>query len=257
MLLHGFGDTACVWNHLAIRIMPEFRTVAMDLRGHGDSDWDPEARYDTDTLTADLAKIVAVLNFQRMILIGHSLGAAVAIRFAADNADRVAGLVIVDFGPELDQQGIDQVVESFVNMPRTFASAEDYNKWLIDRRPLADPDQLRQLARCALRPISAGWELKADAALATGSQIAKLEVGQGRYYYRELWSALERIKCPSLLVRGVGSGVLPHDVASRMVDRTLPAGRLTTIGAAGHAVMTDNPREFSNAVAGFLTSVTA
>jgi len=258
VLLHGFGDAACVWNHLAVRIMPEFRTVTMDLRGHGDSDWDPETKYDTETLTADLTKVVASLGFERMILVGHSLGAAVAMRFAADNAARTAAVVIVDFGPELEETGVDEVVRSFIDMPRTFASAEAYAEWLIARRPLADPNQLRQLARCSLRQSpSQGWELKADAALATNSEISRLEASHGRYHMPALWPALERIKCPSLVIRGMGSGVLPSDVASRMVDRTLSAGRLVTIGGAGHAVMMDNPGEFSSSVINFLAGIAA
>jgi pimeloyl-ACP methyl ester carboxylesterase len=258
VLLHGFGDAACVWNYLAVRIMPEFRTVAMDFRGHGDSDWDPETRYDTETLTADLTKILALLGFERMILIGHSLGAAVGIRFAADNAARVAGLIIVDFGPELGEAGIDEVLRSFADTPRTFASADTYADWLTARRPLADPSQLRQLARCCLRQSpSQGWELKSDAALATNSQISRLELSQGRYRYPELWPALERIKCPTLVIRGMGSGILPHDVAARMVERALSAGRLTTIGGAGHAVMLDNPSEFTSNVINFLATVAA
>jgi pimeloyl-ACP methyl ester carboxylesterase len=258
LLLHGLGDAACVWNHLAIRIMSEFRTVAMDLRGHGDSDWDPETRYDTETLIADLAKIIAVLGFDRIILVGHSLGAAIAIRFAAENPARMAGLVIVDFGPELDEIGVNEVLRGFVDMPRTFTSAEEYTRWLIARRPLADPNQLRQFARCSLRQSpEQGWELKADAALATSSQMSNLEVGQGRYRYPELWSALERIKCPSLVIRGMASGILPHDVAVRMAEQTLSAGRLTTIGGAGHAVMMDNPGEFSSSVVNFLSGIAA
>lgn len=258
VLLHGFGDAACVWNHLAVRIMPQFRTVGMDFRGHGDSDWDPETRYDTETLTADLTNIVSLLGFERMILIGHSLGAAVAIRFAADNAARVIGLVIADFGPELDEIGVDEVVRNFVEMPRTFASTEEYAEWLIARRPLADPDQLRQLARCSLRRSpSRGWEPKADAALATNSQISRLELSEGRYRYPELWPALERIKCPALVIRGMGSGILPHDVAACMAERKLSAGRLATIDGAGHAVMMDNPAEFSSSVINFLATIAA
>jgi pimeloyl-ACP methyl ester carboxylesterase len=258
VLLHGFGDTACVWSHLAGRIMPQFYTVTVDLRGHGDSDWDPESRYDTETLTADLAKTIAVLGFERVILVGHSLGAAVAIRFAADNAARMLALVVVDFGPELEEKGVTEVVRSFVDMPRTFATAEKYTQWLTANRPLADLSQIRQFARCSLRQSpSHGWELKADAALATGSEITKLEARDGRYRYPELWPALERIKCPSLVVRGRGSGVLSPDVASRMVERTLPAGRLATIENAGHAVMMDNPSEFSSNVAKFLSGISA
>jgi pimeloyl-ACP methyl ester carboxylesterase len=256
VLLHGFGDAACVWSHLAFRIAQQFHVVAMDLRGHGNSDWDPETRYDSETLTADLAKTVAAFGFERMILVGHSLGADVAVRFAAENAAHVAALVIVDFGPECDKAGIDEVLRSFVAMPRAFTSADEYAQWLIASRPLADPGLLRQFARYNLRRSpSRGWEPKTDAALATGTQIGNLDVKDGRYCWPGFSPALTRINCPSLVVRGMSSGVLPYDVARRMVDRTLPHGRLETIDAAGHAVMMDNPAAFSACVGGFLTSV--
>ncbi|MGA2792929.1 MAG: alpha/beta hydrolase [Roseiarcus sp.] len=257
-MLHGFGDASCVWNYLAIRLAPQFRVAAMDLRGHGDSDWDPEARYDTETFAADLTRTVAALGFERMILVGHSLGADVAIRFAAENASRVAALVIVDFGPELDERGVDEVLRSFAAVPRTFASPDEYAEWLIARRPLADPNLLRQFARQSLRQLSSQmWEPKADAALASHSQISKLAASDGRYRDPDLWSTLARINCPSLVVRGGGSGVLPSDVASRMAERTLWDGRLATIAAAGHAVMMDNPAEFSASVIDFLTGIAA
>jgi pimeloyl-ACP methyl ester carboxylesterase len=258
VLLHGFGDASCVWNHLAIRMAPQFHVAAMDLRGHGDSDWDPEARYDTETFVADLTRTVATLGFERMILVGHSLGADAAIRFAAANASRVAALVIVDFGPELDQRGIDEVLRSFAAAPRAFASPEEYAEWLIARRPLADPSLLRQFARQSLRRSSSQtWEPKADAALASHSQISKLVASEGRYRDPDLWPMLAAINCPSLVVRGNASGVLPSDVASRMAERTLWDGRLATIDAAGHAVMMDNPAEFSASVIDFLTGIPA
>jgi pimeloyl-ACP methyl ester carboxylesterase len=258
VLLHGFGDAACVWNHLAIRIAQQFHVVAMDLRGHGNSDWDPETRYDSETFTADLTKTVAAFGFERMILVGHSLGADVAVRFAAANTSRVAALVIVDFGPECDKAGIDEVLQSFAAMPRAFTSVEEYAQWLIEHRPLADPSLLRQFARYNLRrSASQGWEPKADAALATHSQIGRLDASDGRYCWPDLWPALARISCPSLVVRGMASGVLPYDVARRMVDRALPDGQLATIAAAGHAVMMDNPAEFSASVGGFLANIPA
>src|ERR1700731_2284877 len=75
VLLHGFGENASVWGHLAPRLMSRFRVVAIDMRGHGNSDWDPESRYDAQTFTADLNKVVAAFSFERTILIGHSSGA--------------------------------------------------------------------------------------------------------------------------------------------------------------------------------------
>jgi pimeloyl-ACP methyl ester carboxylesterase len=258
VMLHGFGDAGCVWNHLAIRLAPRFHAAAMDLRGHGDSDWDPETRYDAQTFTADLTSAAAAFGFERMILIGHSLGADVAIRFAADNAARVAALVIVDFGPELDERGIDEILRSFAATPPSFETQEDYADWLIARRPLADPTLLRHFARQSLRQASPGdWRPKADAALASHSQISRIVASDGRYRDPDLWPMLRRVTCPSLVVRGNGSGVLPADVASRMSEQALWDGRLATIGAAGHAVMMDNPTEFCGSVIDFLAKIAA
>jgi pimeloyl-ACP methyl ester carboxylesterase len=256
VMLHGFADASCVWNHLAIRIAPLFHVTAMDLRGHGDSDWDPEVRYDSETSVADLRKAVAVFGFERMVLVGHSLGADVAIRFAAANASLVAALVIVDFGPELDKAGIDEVLRSFASAPRSFASPQAYADWLIERRPLADATLLRQFAHQTSRQSPSGdWTTKADAAIAAHSQISRFAASNGRYHDPDLWPMLESIKCPSLVLRGNGSGVFPAEVANRMVERALWDGRLATIGASGHAVMTDNPAEFSASVAAFLSGI--
>ena len=126
MLLHGFGDNASVWSHLAPRLMSQFHAVAFDLRGHGHSEWDPEGCYDAETFASDVTKVVAAFGFEWMTLIGHSWGAAAAIRFAAANPTMVAALVIVDFGPELAQAGVDEVMKGFIEMPRSFASTDEY-----------------------------------------------------------------------------------------------------------------------------------
>jgi pimeloyl-ACP methyl ester carboxylesterase len=228
----------------------------MDLRGHGNSDWDPEERYDTETFTADLTKVVSAFGFEKMILVAHSLGADAAIRFTIENAARVAALVIVDFGPELDKAGVDQLMQNYSAMPRGFLSDEEYTQWLIAHRPLADPGLLRRFARYNLRQSSSGaWELKSDKALAMKSQVSKFETIDGRYCIPDLWAALTRITCPTLVIRGMGSGVLRYDVANRMVERTLARGRLFTVARAGHAVMMDNPTEFSANVLSFLATV--
>jgi pimeloyl-ACP methyl ester carboxylesterase len=254
VLLHGFGDNASVWSHLAPRLMSRFRTVALDLRGHGNSDWDPEARYDAETFTGDLTKVIAKLGFERTILIGHSWGAAMALRFAAVNPTMVAALVIIDFGPELAQAGVDEVIKGFVEMPRSFASTEEFSRWLAARRPLADPRLLDQFARYSLQQCAGGeCKIKSDAALGTKSELSRLKAKGGRCCFPELWVALARIKCQSLVIRGAASGVFPRDVATRMVERTR-VSQLQTISGAGHSVVMDNPLEFSTKVDQFLTN---
>ena len=111
---------------------------------------------------------------------------------------------------------------------------------------------LEQYARYGLRQSADGrYEIKNDAALGTKSEIARLTPENGRYHIADLWAALEGIKCRTLIVRGGASGVFPRDVAARMVER-MPVGQLQSIGGAGHAVMMDNPAEFSARVAEFL-----
>jgi pimeloyl-ACP methyl ester carboxylesterase len=253
VLLHGLGDAAFVWSDLAIRIMPYYRVVGFDLRGHGDSDWDPDARYNSATFAADLARLVAAFGFERFVLIGHSLGAAAAIRFAAANPAQVIGLVIVDFGPELDSAGVEEVLRTVAEMPRSYGSPDEYAKWLVARRPFGNKELLQRFALRNLRASAVnGWVLKSDAALAANSEISTIKSENGRHRIVELWPALGRIKCPTLLIRGIGSGVLGPEVASRMVDQVLPAGRLVTVRDAGHAVMMDNPAEFHASVIRFL-----
>jgi LPS sulfotransferase NodH/pimeloyl-ACP methyl ester carboxylesterase len=253
ILIHGLGDAGCVWDHLAVRLAPHFRVVAMDLRGHGNSEWDPEVRYDATTFTADLTKIVNSYGFDRMVLVAHSLGADVAIRYTAENAPRVVGLVIVDFGPELDKSGIDELLRNFRAVPRTFGTVEKYWEWLTARRPLANPKLLRQFARYNLRrSATQTWELKSDPQLTSGSKMPGFEVVNDHYVNPKLWPSLMQIKCPTLVVRGMASGILPYKVANRMVEGALTNGRLATIATAGHSVMFDNPVEFSAKISSFL-----
>ncbi len=234
--------------------MSRFRVVALDMRGHGNSDRDPDANYNSQTFTADLAKAIAAFGFERTILIGHSWGAETAIRFAAANPGQIAALVIVDFGPELDQTGVDEVLKGFNEMPRAYGSADEFARWLTARRPLAEPRLLAQFARYSLRQAAGlPYEIKIDDALGTHSELSRLVAQNGRYYLPGLWAELARIKCPSLVIRGAMSAVFPTDVAARMVERTLPVSRLQTIRVAGHAVMLDNPAQFTSSVEAFLS----
>ena len=105
LLLHGFGNEAHIWDDFAPVVAPHYRTAGLDHRGHGDSGWDADGRYDLETLVCDVEAATAALDIGRLVVIGHSLGGRVAALFAARNIDRMAGLVIVDIGPDIDVRG--------------------------------------------------------------------------------------------------------------------------------------------------------
>src|SRR5690349_22732038 len=93
--MHGLASTARWWDLVAARL-PN-RLVAPDLRGHGESP-KPDAGYGFDAVTADVVALLGRLALERVLAVGHSWGASVALRLAADHPDRVLGCVRVDGG---------------------------------------------------------------------------------------------------------------------------------------------------------------
>ncbi len=259
LLLHGFGNEAHIWDDFAPIVAPYYRTLALDHRGHGQSDWDPQGRYDIDSLVDDVEAVTAALGIERVVLVAHSLGGRVATLFAGRHPERVAGLVIVDIGPEVDARGsirIRQDVE--MNMKPTFDSVEEYARALSLAYPAATPESLRRMAVHGLRRRSDGkFELAMDPALrgiTAGRAEAPDAEQQERSLQQRMWDALAALPCPALVVRGAASDILSPEIADRMVDEVLKQGRLAVVPQAGHSVMTDNPSGFNDAVASFVLS---
>jgi pimeloyl-ACP methyl ester carboxylesterase len=259
LLLHGFGNEAHIWDEFAPIVAPHYRTLALDHRGHGQSDWDRDGRYDIDSLADEVEAVTAALGIERMVLVAHSLGGRVATVFAGRHPERIAGLVIVDIGPEVDLRGslrIRQDVES--NLSPVFDSVEEYARALSLSYPAATPEALRRMARYGVRRREDGrFELVMDPALRgiTAGRNASAEAEQQESALRQrMWDALAALPCPVLVVRGAASDILSPEIADRMVDEVLRNGRLAVVPQAGHSVMTDNPGGFNDAVASFVLS---
>jgi pimeloyl-ACP methyl ester carboxylesterase len=247
LMIHGFGEGSYVWDRVLPAIASRYDAIAPDLRGHGDSAWDAEARYDVQAHIEDVVHVIRALDLHRLVLVGHSMGGEIAIHVAAQCADRVAGLVIVDFGPCLNPEGIAMVRAEIEAANRVYSSVEEYASWLSKRRPLIAKEVLLSLAQCALRAHPGeGFRLKVDPAI-TRSQCRQSNAASDA----GLWSLLSRMEWPVLVVRGAGSAVLSRNVAERMIE-IMPYARLETVPAAGHGVILDNPKGFEAAIRPFL-----
>ena len=187
---------------------------------------------------------------------GHSLGGRVAMLFAARNLARMAGLAIVDIGPEIDMRGAMRIrMDVAANVMPCFASVAEYERVLSIAYPAGHPAAIARMARHGLRRCSDGsFELKIDPALRSAmSQSGGEELASSDPMSPEAqWDALARISCPTLIVRGAASDIFSADTADKMVDEVLADGRLAVVPRAGHSVMTDNPEGFEKALAGFL-----
>lgn len=246
LLIHGFGEASYVWDQFAPVAAQHYRVLAIDLRGHGESAWDPSGLYDVQTYARDVSYLILSQRWRGIALIGHSLGGEIAMRVSYEHPDRVLGLVVADFGPDLDPTGTEQIYSEFLTSNRLYKSTEDYASWLGERRPLADRALLRSVAEGALRAqVGGSYRLRADPAIANRNRARTSERSP------TVWALLKEMKWPTLIVRGIGSAILRQDVATRMTG-ILPNGELRSVPAAGHGVMIDNPEGFANAVCPFL-----
>jgi pimeloyl-ACP methyl ester carboxylesterase len=233
LLLHGGNLSADDWQEVAPQLAAAgWRVTALDLRGCGESDWDPEARYGVEQTVADVAE----LDLGPFVLVGHSLGAIAACVYAARRPEQVHALVMEDGGPA------DHTKPSALdNEPQVvFDSWEDARAALPPGLPDWVPDtRLRRLGggRVTWRSDLAGrvrWAAAGGEPLIPG-----------------LWPYVEALRCPTLVVRGAESPLFRAEYAERMTQLN-PMIRLVTIPGAGHLVHCEQPAAFTAAVLDFL-----
>jgi pimeloyl-ACP methyl ester carboxylesterase len=245
VLLHGITGHARVWDHLAERLLPGRRVLALDQRGHGDSDPAPDDDYRVGAMADDVAAFAGSLRLPRFALVGHSMGGRIAIKYAADHAARLERLVIIDIGPDINLAGLQRVRDMMAKSPERIESEEWAVEYIRRANPLQNVDMLRERVRHGLRRLPDGeltWKY------AKGLRDMMRE---GRRDAVDLWEPLPRIPCPTLIVRGAESDILAPEVAKKMAER-LPDGRVVEIEGAGHTVPADRPEEFVREMRAFL-----
>ena len=257
VLVHGFGNEAHLWDDFARTVAGHYRVIALSLRGHGDSDWDPEHRYDYDSHVADLMAATEELGIDRMVLVGFSLGGRVAMLYAGLQPEKLAGLVIVDSAPELDARGTTRIrMEVAEHQAPAFATVAEYETVLAHNYPVAAPEAIKRMARHALKQRDDGkWVLKMDTAYrgVDGPRLSEEDMAaREQQHCQKMWEALEKVPCPTLVVRGAASDIMSPDVADRMVEEVIPNATLAVVPQAAHSVMTDNPEGFNQAVGEFV-----
>ena len=254
VLLHGLGNEAHLWDDFVPAVADHYRVLALDQRGHGDSDWDPEMRYDAESMTDDLEAVLAAMNVERLVLVGFSMGGRVAMTFAGRHPERLAGLVIVDIGPEVDPRGVSRIGSDMAtNRAPVFTSTDEYAAMLSLNYPAGQPHALRRMALHGLRQREDGlFELKMDPKLRGDRPRDEVAQAKEEAFIRNQWDALAKLPCATLVVRGAASDILAPEIADKMVDEVLANGKLAVVPQAAHSVMTDNPKGFEDAVCGFV-----
>jgi pimeloyl-ACP methyl ester carboxylesterase len=244
LLLHGFTGHAHQWDFFADEWRRDFHVLALDQRGHGDSD--TADRYGTLPMVEDLGGFLEALSLDDVTLLGMSMGGMNSLAYTAMRPERVARLVLGDIGPEIAEVGV-QRIRQHVASRDTFASVDEAFEWELARNPRATPWMLRRRVEGNIKALPDGqvtW--KYDRALRDGTATREEMSSDERW---ALWGA---ITVPTLIVRGAESDVLSTDIAERMLA-SQPNAELITIEGAGHTLTTDRPEEFRSVVGAWLS----
>lgn len=253
VLLHDLAESADVWRPLASELARHFYTVAVDLRGHGDSDWIDT--YSPQEQGDDIGELIERLQLAPAAVMGIGMGGRAAALLAARQEHRLSRVVLVETGVHMYLPAEREADEAVLAMPRVYDSPEEYlQRWRELRRQLGlrrdaappGPEDLSAVRRL-LRPLPGdGLAPKCDL---DGYQRYRAWSPGGRVvsYHEEF----HEISVPVLLVRGADSPVLTPEEARETVA-AIHGCRLAEVPNAAHDVLADNPHGLLNAALPFL-----
>lgn len=240
LCLPGLTRNARDFDAVARRLSPEWRVIAIDLRGRGDSGYakDPMS-YVPLTYVQDVQALLGELGVEHYIAFGSSLGGIVSMLLAGTSRENVAGVLLNDVGPDIMAEGLARI-RSYVGRSNTWPT------WIHAARAVAEAnasvypqftlEDWLAMAKRLYRLNSAGRiVLDYDMKIAEPFRVPGNEAGP------DMWRALAVLKSvPTLIVRGAKSDVLAAATAARMAE-LLDDGEVVTIAGVGHTPTLSEP----------------
>lgn len=239
LLAHGMAAHSHWWDRVVPRWEGALHAVALDFRGHGDSDWLSDGVYGAEAWIEDIETTRRALGWERFVLCGHSMGARVALGYAERHPERLRGVVAVDFLPEV-RPGSGRFARLLRRSQPRYATEDDaVARFRLEPDGTAlTPEEVRALGRQGVRATSdGGWSWKFDWRCLSARPAP-------------VWPQLPRIRVPALLVRGELTTLVSREDFARMAA-ALPGARALEIAGAHHHVPLDRPAELAAAIAAF------
>jgi pimeloyl-ACP methyl ester carboxylesterase len=250
LFLHGGGLNAHTWDVLCLMLRAKYHCLALDQRGHGDSEWEPTSDYSHDSQVADVEGFLAKLHLNRPLVIGHSMGGFAAIGYAVRHAATMAGLVLVDIGPELSMGEGAKRIRDFISQDRVLDSVDAFVERAMSFNPHRNPTLLRRSLLHNLRKLPNGkWTWKHDP-----NRMSPDFMKERIERARQITEEIHNITCPTLILRGERSDVFSDENADKFA-KALPHGRWIKIVNAGHTIQGDNPAGLLDALNPFLKEI--
>jgi pimeloyl-ACP methyl ester carboxylesterase len=248
VLLHGNSANAWWWQPLARVISPDHRLLALDLRGHGDSEWAKPPAYSPTDYAADIARLVAHVaadGSEKPIVVGHSMGGLSVLAFARHHPESARGAIAIDVAVT-SSHGRNRYLRRLKGLPVVaypdLATAKARFRLMPNEGGIAD-EVLHEIAEKSLARTEDGrWTLKFDReSFFGGDGLAVMET-------------IREIRIPTMLVRAENSRIMTAEAAQHARESN-PHAQLVTIPGAHHHVILENPAAVARVIEEFATSL--
>ena len=247
LMLHGGGQNRHSWKKTGQVLGDQgFHVVAVDTRGHGDSDRSPEADYAVETLSADVHALIDTVGAP-VVIIGASMGGLTGILVASEaGPERVAKLVLVDVVPRFEKDGSARIRDFMFNHVHGFDSLEEaadaVAEYLPHRTKPRSPEGLKK----NLRLRDGRWYWHWDPAFLTKP------ADDPHQRTDKLEAAAMGLQIPILLIRGKLSDVVSTEGVNDFLAK-VPRAEFVELSGAGHTAAGDDNDAFSEVVVEFVT----
>ena len=245
LMLHGISQQAHSWDFISLPLSVDYRVIALDQRGHGDSDWSPNGNYSTDIYVGDIEGVVGAMGLENFHLMGHSMGGRNSLAWASGRPGVLKSLTIVDTGPETQRRGQNRI-QQFRELPDELDTLDEFASRVMEYTG-RNREQTMGALKYSIRQRQDGkWTWKYDKAMRVSGFRAPTWTPD------QLWDGWRKIDCPALVVRGARSDIFADETMVRMAEEH-PDCTTVTVENAGHLVQGDNPPDFLAAVRSLLS----
>ena len=251
VLLHGGHQSAHSWDLVSLHLAQNYRVLALDQRGHGDSEWARDVEYSNHNMAQDAEAFIAAMGLRKPILMGHSMGARNSMILARHDHSYLRAMVVVDVGPEVSERGR-AAIGGFVQANQEFDDLEHFVRNVRQYDPYRPREHIE-------RTVKYNMLQRADGKFVSKCDSNPRRLGILRGTSPQDTVSLDDVRLynlPVMVVRGENSNILEADAAERFRD-ALPSGTLVTVPNCGHNVHGQNTKGFLGAIGGFFGGLPA
>lgn len=231
--VHGLTASHACWASLADALTPAFRLIAYDLRGRGESD-KPPTGYSLAAHGEDLTGLLDHFGLYRAVLVGHSLGAGIGLRFAVTHPRRVSKLVLIDGGLDVRPEMLESLAPAVGRVGLEFPSLDAFLERMRGLPMFAGRwnDYLESYFRYDVETLPSGAVRSKAARHAIAEEVQNLA-------RERLWVWHHQVRCPTLILRApdgllTATDCLMTEAEGRAMARAIPRSRLVTVTGTNH-----------------------